>query len=77
MKSSSVSARTTLFSTHSLTASLLRRGVLRQLAQLKHGQLLIIEDGERLVFEPHDFLPHDNPADAQQPTNASGLQKRA
>ena len=32
---------------------------------------------ERLAFEPHDFLPHDNPADAQQPTNASGLQKRA
>jgi hypothetical protein len=33
--------------------------------------------GEHLGFEPHDFLAHDNPVDAQQPTNASGLQKRA
>ncbi len=50
MKSSSVSARAPLFSTHSLTANLLRRGVLRQLAQLRHGQLVVHEDGERLVF---------------------------
>jgi len=32
---------------------------------------------EHLGFEPHEFLAHDNPVDAQQPTNASGLQKRA
>ncbi|MCX2544382.1 cyclopropane-fatty-acyl-phospholipid synthase family protein [Pseudomonas sp. COW5] len=51
MKSSSVSARAAIpFSTHGITGSLLRRGVLRQLAQLKHGQLVVIEDGERQVF---------------------------
>jgi len=51
MKSSSVSARAAIpFSTHGVTGSLLRRGVLRQLAQLKHGQLVVIEDGERQVF---------------------------
>ena len=48
MKSSSLSV--SRFSTNGLTGSLLRRGVLRQLAQLKHGQLLVIEDGERLMF---------------------------
>ncbi|MFJ2540430.1 MULTISPECIES: cyclopropane-fatty-acyl-phospholipid synthase family protein [unclassified Pseudomonas] len=48
MKSSSPSL--SRLSTHGLTGSLLRRGVLRQLAQLKHGQLLVIEDGERLMF---------------------------
>ena len=50
MKSSSVSARAIPFSTHGITSSLLRRGVLRQLAQLRHGQLVVIEDGERLAF---------------------------
>ncbi|WP_192558977.1 SAM-dependent methyltransferase [Pseudomonas allokribbensis] len=50
MKSSSVSARAIPFSTYGITGSLLRRGVLRQLAQLKHGQLVVIEDGERQVF---------------------------
>ncbi|MGY2442143.1 class I SAM-dependent methyltransferase [Pseudomonas sp. SDO52101_S400] len=51
MKSSSVSARAAIpFSTHGITGSLLRRGVLRQLAQLKHGQLVVIEEGERQVF---------------------------
>ncbi|QHF52719.1 MULTISPECIES: cyclopropane-fatty-acyl-phospholipid synthase family protein [Pseudomonas] len=48
MKSSSLSV--SRLSTNGLTGSLLRRGVLRQLAQLKHGQLLVIEDGERLMF---------------------------
>ena len=50
MKSSSVSAKASLLSTNGLTGNLLRRGVLRQLAQLKHGQLVLIEDGERRVF---------------------------
>ncbi|WP_285419434.1 cyclopropane-fatty-acyl-phospholipid synthase family protein [Pseudomonas sp. efr-133-TYG-5] len=50
MKSSSVSAKASLFSTNGLGGSLLRRGVLRQLGQLKHGQLVLIEDGERQVF---------------------------
>ncbi|WLH34762.1 cyclopropane-fatty-acyl-phospholipid synthase [Pseudomonas sp. FP2196] len=50
MKSSSVSAKANLFSTNGLTGSLLRRGVLRLLGQLKHGQLVVIEDGERLLF---------------------------
>ncbi|CAI8723914.1 cyclopropane-fatty-acyl-phospholipid synthase [Pseudomonas sp. IT-347P] len=48
MKSSSLSV--SRFSTNGLTGSLLRRGVLRQLAQLKHGQLLLVEDGERLMY---------------------------
>ena len=48
MKSSSLSV--SRFSPHSLTGSLLRRGVLRQLAQLKHGQLRVIEEGEHLTF---------------------------
>ncbi|CAI8827430.1 class I SAM-dependent methyltransferase [Pseudomonas serboccidentalis] len=48
MKSSSLSVNR--FNTNGLTGSLLRRGVLRQLGQLKHGQLLLIEDGEQMLF---------------------------
>ena len=48
MKSSSLSV--SRLSTNGLTGSLLRRGVLRQLGQLKPGQLLVVEDGERLMF---------------------------
>ncbi|MBK5531125.1 class I SAM-dependent methyltransferase [Pseudomonas sp. TH08] len=48
MKSSSLSV--SRLSTNGLTGSLLRRGVLRQLSQLKHGQLLVVEDGEQLLF---------------------------
>ncbi|MHA3736279.1 class I SAM-dependent methyltransferase [Pseudomonas sp. Eth.TT006] len=48
MKSSSLPV--SRFSTNGLTGSLLRRGVLRQLSQLKNGQLLVVEDGERLMF---------------------------
>lgn len=50
MKSISVSGRTHLLAINGLSGSLLRRGVLRQLARLKKGQLVIIEEGERLVF---------------------------
>ncbi|MNL02445.1 Cyclopropane-fatty-acyl-phospholipid synthase [compost metagenome] len=50
MKSSSLTLKASLFGTHGLSGSLLRRGVLRQLAQLKHGQLVLIEDGERHAF---------------------------
>ncbi|WP_219094350.1 cyclopropane-fatty-acyl-phospholipid synthase family protein [Pseudomonas sp. UMAB-40] len=50
MKSSSASAKVNLLSTNGLTGSLLRRGVLRQLTQLKHGQLVVVENGERHVF---------------------------
>jgi cyclopropane-fatty-acyl-phospholipid synthase len=50
MKSSSVLAKASLISTNGLTGSLLRRGVLRQLARLAHGQLVVIEEGERHVF---------------------------
>lgn len=50
MKSSSVSAKATPRRTNGLTEMLLRRGVLRQLAHLKHGQLVVVEDGERHVF---------------------------
>ena len=38
------------FSTHGLTSSLLRRGVLNQLNSLRHGQLLIVEGDDRLQF---------------------------
>jgi cyclopropane-fatty-acyl-phospholipid synthase len=48
MKSSSLSV--SRLSTNGLTGSLLRRGVLRQLGQLKHGQLLVVEDGERMMY---------------------------
>lgn len=47
MKSTSVSAS---FSTNSLTANILRRGVLRQLARLQRGQLTVTEGDERHVF---------------------------
>ncbi|MCK8664379.1 cyclopropane-fatty-acyl-phospholipid synthase family protein [Pseudomonas azerbaijanoccidens] len=50
MKSSSISLKANLFGTYVLSGSLLRRGVLRQLARLEHGQLVLIEDGERQVF---------------------------
>ncbi|MFJ4251249.1 cyclopropane-fatty-acyl-phospholipid synthase [Pseudomonas helmanticensis] len=48
MKSSSLSV--SRLSTNGLTGSLLRRGVLRQLGQLKHGQLMVFEDGEQMLF---------------------------
>jgi cyclopropane-fatty-acyl-phospholipid synthase len=49
MKSSSSSFSANL-GTNSLTANILRRGVLRQLAQLRNGQLVITEGDERHVF---------------------------
>ena len=50
MKSPSLSAKTTRLSANGLTGALLRRGVLRLLGQLQHGQLVVIEDGERQIF---------------------------
>jgi cyclopropane-fatty-acyl-phospholipid synthase len=47
MKSSSVSAG---FGTNNFTATLLRRAVLRQLSNLRHGQLVVTEGDERRVF---------------------------
>jgi len=47
MKSSSVIAG---LGTNNFTAGLLRRGVLRQLSHLKHGQLVVVEGDERRVF---------------------------
>jgi cyclopropane-fatty-acyl-phospholipid synthase len=47
MKSSSAIAG---FSTNNPTSNLLRRGVLRQLAHLRHGQLVVYEGNERQVF---------------------------
>jgi cyclopropane-fatty-acyl-phospholipid synthase len=49
MKSSSSSFSANL-GTNSLTANILRRGVLRQLAQLRNGQLVVTEGDERHVF---------------------------
>ncbi|NWA23345.1 class I SAM-dependent methyltransferase [Pseudomonas gingeri] len=54
MKSSSLVARANRFSANSLSSAVLRRGVLRQLSQLRHGQLLMVEDGERQVFGQPD-----------------------
>ena len=50
MKSPSLVSKTSLSTTHNLTSALLRRGVLRQLSQLKSGHLVVIENGERLIF---------------------------
>lgn len=50
MKSPSLVSKTSLSTTHKLTSALLRRGVLRQLSQLKSGHLVVTENGERLIF---------------------------
>ncbi len=50
MKSSSLVNRSTLLSANHLSTGLLRRGVLRQLRSLRHGQLLLVEDGEQQLF---------------------------
>ncbi|MFJ4196487.1 class I SAM-dependent methyltransferase [Pseudomonas sp. NPDC089534] len=50
MKSPSVSARAGLLSVHGLSGSLLRRGVLRQLERIRHGQLVVIEEDRRQTF---------------------------
>ncbi len=44
------SAKTSVRAGNGIGASLLKRAVLRQLGQLHHGQLAIIEDGERQTF---------------------------
>ncbi|MBC9249620.1 cyclopropane-fatty-acyl-phospholipid synthase [Pseudomonas alcaligenes] len=44
------SAKSSVRAGSGLGASLLRSAVLRQLGQLRHGQLAIIENGERLLF---------------------------
>ncbi|EPN68332.1 cyclopropane-fatty-acyl-phospholipid synthase, partial [Pseudomonas syringae pv. actinidiae ICMP 19096] len=49
MKSSSSSFSANL-GTNGLTANILRKGVLRQLASLRNGQLVVIEGDERHVF---------------------------
>ena len=46
MKSPSLSVKTHRLNVNGMTAALLRKGVLRQLGQLRHGQLVIVEDGE-------------------------------
>ena len=50
MKSPSLVSKSSLSTTHNLTSALLRRGVMRQLGQLKNGHLVVIENGERLMF---------------------------
>ncbi|WP_273823977.1 SAM-dependent methyltransferase [Pseudomonas asplenii] len=50
MKSPSLVTRNNLWSANRFSTGLLRRGVLRQLRALRHGQLLVVEDGERQVF---------------------------
>lgn len=51
MKSPSLLAtKSVIRSGNGLGAGLLRRAVLRQLSQLRHGQLAIVENGERLLF---------------------------
>ena len=46
----SFSAKASPLSTYGLTSSLLRRGVLNQLNALHHGQLLIVDGDDRLLF---------------------------
>ncbi|MGC1331850.1 class I SAM-dependent methyltransferase [Pseudomonas sp.] len=46
----SFSAKAIPFSTYGLTSALLRRGVLNQLNALRHGQLLVVDGDERLLF---------------------------
>ncbi|WP_026145216.1 SAM-dependent methyltransferase [Pseudomonas asplenii] len=50
MKSSSLVTRSNLLSANRLSTGLLRRGVLRLLNSLRHGQLLLVENGERQLF---------------------------
>lgn len=50
MRSSSLVTRNNLWSANRLSTRLLRRGVQRQLSALRHGQLLVVEDGERQLF---------------------------
>ena len=50
MKSPSLVSKSSLLSTHNLTSRWLRRGVMRQLSQLKNGQLMVIENGEQQRF---------------------------
>ena len=53
----SFSAKAIPFSTHGWTGSLLRRGVLRQLGQLRTGGLTLIDGDERLAFgDAHSAL---------------------
>ncbi|MGE8495870.1 MAG: class I SAM-dependent methyltransferase [Pseudomonas sp.] len=58
MKSSSPpSAKHVVLTGSGLGANLLRRGVLRQLSQLRHGRLVITDGGERLEFgDAHAIL---------------------
>ena len=59
MKSSSLSAaKTWVRSGNGIGASLLRRAVLRQLGRLRHGQLVIRDGDERLVFGQAGALLH-------------------
>ncbi len=46
----SFSAKALPFSTYGLTSALLRRGVLNQLNSLRHGQLLVVDGDDRLLF---------------------------
>ena len=50
MKSPSLVSKPSLSTAHNLTSALLRRGIMRQLSQLKNGHLVVIENGERLMF---------------------------
>ena len=50
MKSPSLSVKSHRLNINGLTGALLRKAVLRQLGKLRHGQLVVIEDGERQVF---------------------------
>ncbi|WAG78241.1 cyclopropane-fatty-acyl-phospholipid synthase family protein [Metapseudomonas furukawaii] len=54
MKSTSLSAKLGGLRSLGLAAGLLRRAVLGQLAQLRHGHLVVLEDDERLSFGAPD-----------------------
>ena len=58
MKTSSLTGKARLFSHTGLANGLLRSAVLRQLGQLRHGQLRVIEQGESMEFGPGGHGPH-------------------
>ncbi|KAF1010023.1 MAG: Tuberculostearic acid methyltransferase UfaA1 [Pseudomonas fluorescens] len=54
MKLPSLSVNASHLNVNGMSALWLRKAVLRQLGQLRHGQLAVIEAGERQVFGDHD-----------------------
>ena len=54
MKSPSLSVKANRLNVNGVTPALLRKAVLRQLSQLRHGQLVLIEDAGETIMRPGD-----------------------